>query len=129
MDVSGSPTGPQRAVIEGAIDNLEWVNLMVSNPGYGQEVSVNLAHQYGTPYEKITVAYYAGTWVDNCNKIDSDRMGIELFKKYGLRGLSIWSVGGMSYHNCRTDDAPGFSEAVTALGAHPLSMPASSLIV
>jgi len=125
MDVAGTPSGPQRAVIQGAIASLDWVNLMVSNPGYDQENSVKFGHQYGVPFEKLTVAYYAGTWVDNCNKMDSGvggtRAGLALFKKYGLKGLSIWAVGGMSYHNCKTDDAPGFSQAVTALGAHPLA--------
>jgi len=131
MDVAGTPSGTQRAVIKGAIDSLDWVNLMVSNPGYDQENSVKFGHQYGVPYEKLTVAYYAGTWVDNCNKMDSGvggtKAGLALFKKYGLKGLSIWAVGGMSYHNCKTDDAPGFSEAVAALGAGPYA--ASAIVV
>jgi len=124
MDVAGTPSGAQRAVIKGAIDSLDWVNMMVSNPGYDQGNSVKFGHEYGVPFDKMTVAYYAGTWVDNCNKMDSGiggtGAGKRLFDEYGLKGLSIWAVGGMSYHNCRSDDAPGFSEAMTALGAHPL---------
>merc|ERR1712113_1162540 len=58
MDVAGTPTGAQRAVIKGGIDSLDWVNLMVSNPGCDQENSVKFGHQYGIPYNKITVAYY-----------------------------------------------------------------------
>merc|ERR1711976_787045 len=54
--------------------------------------------------------------------------GLALFKKYGLKGLSIWAVGGMSYHNCKTDDAPGFSEAVQALGAHPLDVTSAVIV-
>lgn len=124
MDVAGTPSGSQRATIKGAINSLDWVNMMVSNPGYDQENSVKFGNEFGVPFNKMTVAYYAGTWVDNCNKMDSGvggtSAGLALFKKYGLKGLSIWAVGGMSYHNCKTDDAPGFSEAVRALGAHPL---------
>lgn len=128
MDVGGTPTKSQRAVIMGAIASLDWVNMMVSNPGYDQENSVKFGHQFGVPYEKLTVAYYAGTWVDNCNKMDSGvggtLAGLSLFKKYGLKGLSIWAVGGMSYHNCKTDDAPGFSEALVQLDArNPLLPP------
>jgi len=129
MDVSGTPTVPQRAVIQGAIDSLDWVNLMVSVPGYDQEKSVTYGHQYGIPFAKMTVAYYAG-WsglADNCNKMDTTLKGAALFKKYGLKGLSIWSVGGTSYYGCKTDSAPGFSQAVTALGAHPLADAASSI--
>jgi len=133
MDVAGTPSGPQRAVIKGAIDSLDWVNMMVSNPGYDQDNSVKFGNEYGIPYDKMTVAYYAGAWVDNCNKMDSGvggtMAGLALFKKYGLKGLSIWAVGGMSYHNCKTDDAPGFSQASTALGAHPLQAVATSLVV
>merc|ERR1719215_947665 len=101
---------------------------MVSNPGYDQENSVKFGNEFGVPYEKMTVAYYAGTWVNNCNQMDSGiggtGAGKKLFDKYGLKGLSIWAVGGMSYHNCGTEDAPGFSQAVQALGAHPLGPPA-----
>merc|ERR1719345_52829 len=95
---------------------------MVSNPGYDQDNSVKFGNQYGVPFEKLTVAYYAGTWVNNCNTMDSGvggtGAGKKLFDKYHLKGLSIWAVGGMSYTNCKTDDAPGFSEAMVKLGAH-----------
>jgi len=124
MDVAGTPSGPQRKVIQGAIDSLAWVNMMVSNPGYDQDNSVKFGNQYGVPFEKLTVAYYAGTWVNNCNTMDSGvggtGAGKKLFDKYHLKGLSIWAVGGMSYTNCPTDDAPGFSQAVQALGVHAL---------
>jgi len=133
MDVGGTPSRPQRAVIKGAIDSLDWVNMMVSNPGYDQENSVKFGLQFGVPPAKLTVAYYAGMWVDNCNKMDSGvggtKAGLALFKKYALKGLSIWAVGGTSYHGCKTDDAPGFSGATSALGAKTPFDAATSLIV
>merc|ERR1712039_368628 len=100
--------------------------------GYDQDNSVKFGHQYGVPFDKMTVAYYAGTWVDNCNKMGSGvggtGAGKKLFDEYGLKGLSIWAVGGMSYHNCKADDAPGFSEAMVQLGAHnPVVHPPPSL--
>ena len=69
MDVAGTPTGVQRGVIAGAIQWLDWVNSMVSAPAYDQGNSVHYSHVDGVPYDKITVAYYAGTWVNNCNAI------------------------------------------------------------
>merc|ERR1711862_255038 len=93
---------------------------MVSNPGYDQENSVKFGIQYGVPPEKLTVAYYAGNWVNNCHSMGSGigtlGRGVDLTKKYGLKGLSIWAVGGMSYYGCPTDDAPGFSQTMQALG-------------
>mmetsp|Transcript_48299 Transcript_48299/g.59397 ORF Transcript_48299/g.59397 Transcript_48299/m.59397 type:complete len:286 (+) Transcript_48299:40-897(+) len=123
MDVNGTPTGAQKSVISGAINDIDWVNLMVSSPAYNQENSVKFANADGVPYNKITIAYYAGTWVNNCNTIGSTSNygdtanGIEIVNKYGCRGLSIWSVGGASYGGCSTTDAPGFSEAMKDLGA------------
>lgn len=126
MDVAGTPDAAQKAVIQGAIEQLDWVNMMVSAPAYDQGNSVKFGHDDGIPYEKMTVAYYAGTWVDNCNSIGSGdagstAAGIELFKEHGLKGLSIWAVGGASYSGCRTDDAPGFSQAMQELGVHTAS--------
>merc|ERR1719230_283105 len=69
MDVAGTPSGFQRAVFNGAMEELQFVNMMVSAPQYDQSNSVNFGHQYGIPYEKLTVAYYAGTWVNNCNSM------------------------------------------------------------
>ena len=123
MDVSGTPTGYQKDIIQGAIADLDWVNLMVSTPTYDQSNSVTYAHKDGVPYDKITVAYYAGTWVNNCNTMGSasnvgdTANGVALVKKRGLKGLSIWAVGGASYANCKSTDAPGFSAVVKALGA------------
>merc|ERR1712032_402681 len=124
MDAAGTPGGVQRAMITGAINYLDWVNLMVSTPAYDQENSVKFGYQYGIPYEKITVAYYAGTWVNNCNAIGSAdstgdlAAGVALFKKYGLKGASVWAVGGASYAHCSNTSAPGFAETMVALGAH-----------
>lgn len=124
MDAAGTPDSLQVAVVRGAIDKLDWVNLMVSAPAYDQGNSVNFGHADGIPLEKITVAYYAGTWVNNCNDVGSPSdpsslaAGIELFRKHGLKGVSVWAVGGASYSHCRGDDAPGFSEAMVQLGAH-----------
>lgn len=134
MDVAGTPHGAQREVIKGAIDYLQFVNLMVSSPQYDQKMSVNFGHQYGIPYEKITVAYYAGTWVDNCNNMGDAGpcpqmggpgcqtlgYGNSLAHKMGLKGLSIWAVGGASYANCPTgtDGPKGFADTMVALGAH-----------
>jgi hypothetical protein len=68
----------------------------VSAPAYDQSNSINFAHLDGLPYNKITVAYYAGTWVNNCNVIGSGAgtvgAGLALHQKYGLKGLSIWAV-------------------------------------
>ena len=124
MDVNGTPTGDQVAVVKGALDDIEWVNLMVSNPAYNQENSMKFANNDGVPYSKMTVAYYAGTWVQNCNTVGSasnygdTANGIALVKQYNARGLSIWAVGGASYGGCSTTDAPGFAEAMKDLGAH-----------
>jgi len=119
MDVAGTPNGIQKAVIASAIDRLDWVNLMVSAPAYDQGLSVGYGHTDGVPYNKLMVAYYAGTWVDNCNSIGSGSgsigAGIKLFDQYGLKGLSIWAVGGASYSGCSTTDAKGFSAALTRL--------------
>lgn len=136
MDVGGTPSGDQRTVIAGAIDYLQFVNMMVSSPQYDQQNSVNFGHQFGIPYEKITVAYYAGTWVDNCNHMgepgncpamggpDCQTLGYgnSLVHKMGLKGLSIWAVGGASYANCPAgkDGPQGFAETMVALGAHTL---------
>jgi hypothetical protein len=126
MDVGGTPSGFQQAVFNGAMDYLQFVNMMVSAPQYDQANSVNFGHEYGIPYEKLTVAYYAGTWVDNCNSMGSaDKFenlgyGKTLVDKFGLKGLSIWAVGGASYANCPTgEEGPqGFAETMQALGAH-----------
>jgi hypothetical protein len=128
MDVGGTPNGIQKAIIAGAIDSLDWVNLMVSQPSYDQGNSVTFGHADGIPYNKMLVAYYAGTWVDNCNTIGSGPgsigAGLKLFHKYGLKGLSIWAVmKGGSYNNCKTADAPGFAAALAALRA-PTPAPA-----
>jgi len=127
MDVAGTPKGTQRTVIAGAIDQLDWVNLMVSAPAYDQGNSVHFGHQYGIPYDKMTVAYYAGTWVDNCNTVGSGSgtlgAGLALFDEYALKGLSIWAVGGMSYVNCGTKDAPGFAETLRRLKGAPPAPP------
>lgn len=120
---AGTPSGTQRGVISGAIDSLDWVNLMVSAPSYDQGNSVHFGHQYGIPYNKMTVAYYAGTWVNNCNAVGSGSgslgAGLGLYQEYALKGLSIWAVGGMSYSNCGSKDAPGFSEALKRLREGP----------
>lgn len=122
MDVGGTPGGEQVVVIQGAIDALDWVNMMVSSPIYDQANSVGFGHGDGIPYNKMTVAYYAGNWVNNCKSVGSasnngdTAAGIALFKRFGLKGLSIWAVGGQSYALCPTDDAPGFSEAMLELG-------------
>jgi hypothetical protein len=120
MDVGGTPNGVQKAIIAGAIDSIDWVNLMVSAPAYDQENSVRFGHNDGIPYDKITVAYYAGTWVDNCNTIGkgpgSLGAGLELFHKHGLKGLSVWAVmKGGSYANCKNTSAPGFAATLAAL--------------
>lgn len=124
MDVAGTPNGVQKATIQGAIGSLDWVNMMVSAPSYDQGLSIKYGHADGIPFNKLTVAYYAGTWVNNCNTVGSGPgstgAGIKLFKQFGLRGLSIWAVGGASYSNCKTTDAPGFSQAMIQLGAHPV---------
>lgn len=112
MDVGGTPNGEQKTVIQGAMDSLDWVNMMVSAPAYDQGNSVHFGHLDGIPFNKMTIAYYAGTWVDNCNSVGSPgdngdtAAGIALFHKNGLKGLSIWAVGGASYSNCKTNDAP-----------------------
>ena len=123
MDVNGTPTGFQVSTYKAAADDIEWVNLMVSNPSYNQENSMKFANNDGIPYAKQTVAYYAGTWVNNCNTVGSASNygdtadGIALVNQYKARGLSIWAVGGASYGGCSTTDAPGFSEAMKDLGA------------
>jgi len=126
MDVGGTPDGFQQAVFNGAMDQLQFVNMMVSAPQYDQGNSVKFGLQYGIPAEKLTVAYYAGTWVDNCNSIGSSDSyqnlgyGKTLVDKYGLKGLTVWAVGGASYANCplSTDGPQGFAETMVALGAH-----------
>jgi hypothetical protein len=145
----------------------------VSAPAYDQDNSVGYASADGVPYNKLTVAYYAGTWVDNCNSIGSgavrerrSRMpqpalcpargckhvlppappphatltlctssptcaraqgtlgaGFELFDRYGLKGLSIWAVGGASYSGCSTTDAKGFSAALARVKQGPKPPP------
>lgn len=122
MDINGTPGADQVAVAKGAADVLEWINLMVSNPAYDQTNSVNFAIKDGIPAEKLTVAYYAGTWVNNCNDMGSASSpgdlaaGVALVKKMGLKGASVWAVGGASYGNCKTDSAPGFAQTMKALG-------------
>lgn len=127
MDVAGTPKGIQRGVIQGGIQWLDWVNLMVSAPAYDQDNSVAYGHADGVPYNKLTVAYYAGTWVDNCNSIGSGAgtlgAGFELFDRYGLKGLSIWAVGGASYSGCSTTDAKGFSAALARVKQGPKPPP------
>lgn len=126
MDVAGTPTAFQRAVFSGVMDKLQFVNMMVSAPQYDQGNSVNFGMQYGIPPEKMTVAYYAGNWVNNCNSMGSSDSfqnlgyGKTLVDKYGLKGLSVWAVGGASYANCPTGTAgpQGFAETMAALGAH-----------
>eukprot|EP00486_Rosalina_sp_Unknown_P004952 CAMPEP_0201567722 /NCGR_PEP_ID=MMETSP0190_2-20130828/8349_1 /ASSEMBLY_ACC=CAM_ASM_000263 /TAXON_ID=37353 /ORGANISM="Rosalina sp." /LENGTH=283 /DNA_ID=CAMNT_0047988045 /DNA_START=37 /DNA_END=888 /DNA_ORIENTATION=+ len=123
MDVNGTPTGFQVSTYKGAADDIDWVNLMVSNPAYDQENSMTFANNDGIPYSKQTVAYYAGTWVNNCNTVGSasdygdTANGVALVKKHSARGLSVWAVGGASYGGCSTTDAPGFSQAMKDLGA------------
>ena len=91
----------------------------VSAPTYDQGNSVKRGHAAGAPFDKITVAYYAGTWVNNCNAVGTGPgtigAGLKLVQTYGLKGLSIWAVGGASYSNCKTTDAPGFSGALADL--------------
>ena len=123
MDVSGTPTSYQCDVIHACMDKIDWVNLMVSNPAYNQADSIGFAHDDGVPYDKMLVAYYAGNYVMNCETIGTasnygdTAAGIELVKQYRIRGLSIWAIGGPSYYGCSNDDAPGFVEAMKALGA------------
>jgi len=123
IDVAGTPTSDQVAVTKGSLNYLEWVNLMVSNPGYDQSNSMNFAKADGIPTDKMLLAYYAGTWVNNCNSIGSNgspgdtARGLQLVQANSLKGLSIWAVGGASYGNCGTRDAPGFSQAKKMLGA------------
>lgn len=102
--------------------------LQVSAPAYDQTNSVNFAHIDKVPYQKLTVAYYAGTWVDNCNSIGAGPgslgAGIKLFHKFGLKGLSIWAVMlGGSYANCGNTSAAGFAAALTALRKPPPPTP------
>ena len=96
---------------------MDWVNLMVSAPAYDQTNSVNYGHKAGVPYDKLTVAYYAGTWVDNCNSIGSGPgslgVGLRLFNTFGLKGLSVWAVGGASYAGCSATDAMGFAATLS----------------
>jgi len=121
IDVAGTPTHDQVTTALGTISHLSWVHLMVSNPGYDQENSMNFAKADGIPLNKVVLAYYAGTWVNNCNTVGSasnvgdTARGIQLFKQNGLKGLSIWAVGGASYGGCSTTDAPGFSQAKSQL--------------
>ena len=100
---------------------------MVSAPSYDQGNSVHFGHQDGIPYDKMTIAYYAGTWVNNCNIVSSGPgttgAGLALYQEYGLKGLSIWAVGGMSYVNCGTKSAPGFAEALQRLKGAPPTPP------
>jgi len=122
IDVAGTPTGDQIAVTKGAINALEWINLMVSNPFYDQSNSMNFAKADGFPLNKLLLAYYAGTWVNNCNSVGSSSSpgdtarGLQLVQQNGLKGLSIWAVGGASYGGCGTGDAPGFAQAMKVLG-------------
>jgi hypothetical protein len=129
IDVAGTPGGVQRTCLEQAIDSLDWVNLMVSAPAYDQTNSVNFAHVLAkVPYNKITVAYYAGTWVDNCNTIGSGPgtlgAGLQLFHKFRLKGLSIWAVmKGGSYNGCGNTSAAGFAATLDALRKPPPPTP------
>ena len=36
LDVAGTPKGVQKAMIAGAIEQFDWVNMMVSAPAYDQ---------------------------------------------------------------------------------------------
>jgi len=121
MDVAGTPTQDQVTTARATLNQLSWIHLMVSNPSYDQANSMNFAKADGFPLNKVVLAYYAGTWVNNCNSVgtagdvgDTAR-GIQLYQQNGLKGLSIWAVGGASYGGCSTTDAPGFSQALSSL--------------
>jgi len=127
MDLNGTPTGDQVTVAKATLSSLSWIHLMVSNPGYDQSNSMNFAKADGIPTNKMVLAYYAGTWVTNCNTIgtasnvgDTAR-GIQLVQQNGLKGLSIWAVGGASYGGCGTTEASGFAQAKSILRAFELS--------
>jgi len=134
MDVNGTPHSDQRAVIAGAIDYLQFVNMMVSSPAYDQANSVHFGHQFGVPYEKLTVAYYAAFQTGNCDQLGAEGdvstlgYGVSLKERLGLKGLSVWAVGGQSYAGCHGGDSgssgdPGFAQTMTALGAHTVHGP------
>jgi len=123
MDMNGTPSRDQVTVANATLDILSWIHLMVSNPGYDQENSMNFAKADGIPLGKMVLAYYAGTWVNNCNSVgttsnvgDTAR-GIQLVQQNNLKGLSIWAIGGASYGGCSTTDAPGFAQAKKILKA------------
>ena len=123
MDINGTPTSEQVAVINACMKKIDWVNLMVSDPGYNQAYSVEYAYDAGVPVEKMIIGYYAGNDdVSNCNTIGQvtnygdTAAGLELVERYNTRGLSIWAIGGASYYGCSNDNAPGFVEAMKALG-------------
>jgi len=124
IDVAGTPTRDQITVTIATLTLLDWVNLMVSNPSYDQSNSMNFAKADGIPFEKMLLAYYAGTWVNNCQAVGSTAnpgdtaRGIQLVQENNLKGLSIWAVGGASYGGCGTSDAPGFSQAKQLLHAN-----------
>merc|ERR1719265_2160195 len=49
--------------------------------------------------------------------------GVSLKDRFGLKGLSLWAVGGQSYAGCHGGDEgstgdPGFAQTMEALGAH-----------
>jgi len=123
IDVNGTPTGDQVTVTKATASSLSWIHLMVSNPFYDQVNSMNFAKANGFPLDKVLLAYYAGTWVDNCNSIGTPSnvgttsRGIQLVQQNNLKGVSIWAIGGASYGGCSTTDAPGFAEAKKMLKA------------
>jgi len=123
LDMNGTPSGDQVTVAKATMGSLSWIHLMVSNPGYDQSNSMNFAKADGIPTNKMVLAYYAGTWVNNCNTVGTESnvgdtaRGIQLVQQNGLKGLSIWAVGGASYGGCSTTEAPGFAQAKLKLNA------------
>jgi hypothetical protein len=98
MDVAGTPTADQTAVIKGAINNLDWVNMMVSVPSYDQQNSITYGIKDGIPKNKLLIAFYGGGYIDNCSTMGDETtigtlaQGLKLKKDNDILGLSVWAI-------------------------------------
>jgi len=121
MDVAGTPIPDQQQVIKGAIHNLDWVNMMVSNPTWDQQKSIDQGIKDGIPKNKLLIGFYGGGYIDNCTTMgDEDTngtlaQGLKLKKDNNILGLSVWAICACGSYKQFGCSGKGFFDTMTKL--------------